>query len=253
MRKKTIFWMLALLVLSVASVNAQVTIGSMDDPHGGAVLDLSKASGSNVGFLLPRISLTNVNTWQIGGDKTQGVGMVVYNINNDIAGGDGSGIYIWEGNAWKRLKISGDDVCPRIVKDFENHTYPTGWFGIAGCWMTQNLRSTGTLHGSIWQTIPQGVNSSNANSPYYYFPNAMVDTIAHPEYGLLYTWAAANIGTDPTESGDAFSGTVSTRQGICPIGWHLPSDYEWNQLEIEIATNQGNYSDQTAAYAVVLP
>ncbi|MDR0863766.1 MAG: fibrobacter succinogenes major paralogous domain-containing protein, partial [Candidatus Symbiothrix sp.] len=38
-------------------------------------------------------------------------------------------------------------------------------------------------------------------------------------------------------------------QGICPSGWHLPSDYEWNQLEKEIATNPSPYADQTTPLA----
>jgi uncharacterized protein (TIGR02145 family) len=250
MTKTAILLALTFIMMSAASVNAQVTIGSMDDPHGGAVLDLSKASGNSIGFLLPRVSLENANTWQIGGDKAQGIGMVVYNTNNDVAGGDGSGIYTWNGYAWTRIKTGAEDACPRVIKDSENYTYLTGWFGAAGCWMTQNLRSTQTYHGSTLQTIPRGENSGSENLPYYYFPSKEVNILAqHPEYGLLYTWAAANVGTDPMESSDAFANKVSTRQGICPIGWHLPSDYEWNQLEKEIATNPGNYSSQTTAYA----
>jgi hypothetical protein len=42
--------------------------------------------------------------------------------------------------------------------------------------------------------------------------------------------------------------TVS-RQGICPAGWHLPSDYEWILLEKEIATNPGSYSSYADSYA----
>ncbi|MDR0865754.1 MAG: fibrobacter succinogenes major paralogous domain-containing protein [Candidatus Symbiothrix sp.] len=135
------------------------------------------------------------------------------------------------------------------VTDAEGHIYTASEFGPAGCWMTQNLRSTWTMQGSTFRSIPKGINSGNANSPYYYFPNATVDTINHPEYGLLYTWAAANIGTSATEASDAFSGMASTRQGICPSGWHLPSDYEWNQLEKEIATNPSAYSTQNTPFA----
>ncbi|MDR1633217.1 MAG: fibrobacter succinogenes major paralogous domain-containing protein, partial [Dysgonamonadaceae bacterium] len=35
------------------------------------------------------------------------------------------------------------------------------------------------------------------------------------------------------------------RQGICPDGWTLPSDYDWNQLEKEIATYPGLYSTES--------
>ncbi|OQC44748.1 MAG: hypothetical protein BWX59_01711 [Bacteroidetes bacterium ADurb.Bin028] len=43
-------------------------------------------------------------------------------------------------------------------------------------------------------------------------------------YGVLYNWTAAMNGA---ESSDANPSGV---QGICPDGWHLPSDAEWTQL-----------------------
>jgi uncharacterized protein (TIGR02145 family) len=39
----------------------------------------------------------------------------------------------------------------------------------------------------------------------------------------LYTWTAASNG----QSGEKV-------QGICPEGWHLPSDEEWAELEINL-------------------
>jgi uncharacterized protein (TIGR02145 family) len=141
-------------------------------------------------------------------------------------------------------------VCGTAVQDSDENWYCTGDFGDAGEWMTMSLRSTQTYHGGTQQTIPQGINAEDANSAYYYYPNADETILTpHPEYGLLYTWAAANTGADPEEESDAFAGAVSTRQGICPAGWHVPSDYEWNELEREIATNPGKYSSQTTPYA----
>ncbi|MDR0864579.1 MAG: fibrobacter succinogenes major paralogous domain-containing protein [Candidatus Symbiothrix sp.] len=138
-----------------------------------------------------------------------------------------------------------DADCCSSVTDAEGNFYYAHQFGDAGCWMTQNLRSKYTMQGSTKQTITAGTNSSNANVALYYYPNAKLTTYNNnPTYGLLYTWAAANIGTSATEASDAFSGIASTRQGICPTGWHLPSDYEWNQLEKEIATNPSPYSNQ---------
>ncbi|MDR0866376.1 MAG: fibrobacter succinogenes major paralogous domain-containing protein [Candidatus Symbiothrix sp.] len=139
-------------------------------------------------------------------------------------------------------------ICSSVT-DAEGHSYLASAFGTAGCWMTQNLRSTWTMQGSTFRSITKGNNENNENAAFYYFPRATVDTIDHPEYGLLYTWAAANVGTSATEVSDAFSGKVSNRQGICPSGWHLPSDYEWNQLEKEIATNPTPYADHTTPLA----
>jgi hypothetical protein len=101
---KVFYLALTLIVLSAASMNAQVTIGSLDNPHLGAVLDLSKATGTTgLGFLLPRFNLdmNQLSEWQLDGTKTDGLGMMIYNTNNT---GEGSGVYIWNGSQWSPVK-----------------------------------------------------------------------------------------------------------------------------------------------------
>jgi hypothetical protein len=52
---------------------------------------------------------------------------------------------------------------------------------------------------------------------------------------------------------------TTLRQGICPTGWHLPSDSEWSALEKEIALNPAAYASglpspyPAADYTVDLP
>ncbi len=77
-------------------------------------------------------------------------------------------------------------------------------------WIQENLRVTHTPDGS-------------AISGYAYIDNE--DSIA--KYGLLYTWDVAMNGSK--EEG---------AQGICPDGWHLPSDDEWKQLEKALGMTQ---------------
>ena len=43
-------------------------------------------------------------------------------------------------------------------------------------------------------------------------------------YGHLYTWAAAMNGAPSSMM------VPSGTQGVCPIGWHMPSDGEWGSL-----------------------
>jgi uncharacterized protein (TIGR02145 family) len=84
------------------------------------------------------------------------------------------------------------------------------------------------------------------------------------QQGLLYNWPAAT-GKQNTETNDqgqvagAVPGANEVEtvfesgdglkdgkiQGICPNGWHLPSDREWNELEKEIYTNPELYSYYT--------
>jgi uncharacterized protein (TIGR02145 family) len=116
--------------------------------------------------------------------------------------------------------------------------------------MTQNLRSTYTWKGNLKREITEGINVSNDyDAVSYYYPNANENILtSYPQYGLLYTWGAANIGTVTMETVNAFPNKPSDRQGICPEGWVIPSDYDFNQLEKEIATNPGLYSSQTETF-----
>ncbi|MDR0680637.1 MAG: fibrobacter succinogenes major paralogous domain-containing protein, partial [Dysgonamonadaceae bacterium] len=52
-----------------------------------------------------------------------------------------------------------------------------------------------------------------------------------------------------TEAVNAFPNKSSDRQGICPDGWVIPSDYDFNQLEEEIASHPDLYSSQTTPFA----
>ena len=98
------------------------------------------------------------------------------------------------------------------VKDVDNNEYNTVQIGDQ-CWMKENLR-TSTTTG----------NTYHANN------NADNDEA----YGLLYDWTAVMQGA--TSSGANPSGV----QGICPTGWHVPSDAEWMQMEMELGMSQSD-------------
>ncbi len=49
------------------------------------------------------------------------------------------------------------------------------------------------------------------------------------EYGGLYTWDEA-MGYSSSVSVPSVEGP----QGVCPIGWHIPSDYEWMCMEMNL-------------------
>ena len=51
-------------------------------------------------------------------------------------------------------------------------------------------------------------------------------TADYRTYGVLYNWSAAMNGAATSNT------TPSDVQGVCPSGWHLPSDAEWKQLEM---------------------
>lgn len=133
-----------------------------------------------------------------------------------------------------------------VVTDYEGHSYSTQLYGTK-CWMKANLYTT---HYSDGTSIAAGtapanppVFHSSTVVPYYYppyknIPVPVVDAAARiGAWGYLYNWAAASNGQ-----------TGEIVQGICPNGWHLPTQAEWQSLNSLhtakqlAATSQWEYS-----------
>ena len=95
------------------------------------------------------------------------------------------------------------------VADIDNYVYKTIQIG-AQWWMAENLRTTryadGTLISGVYNYEDEDSNAHN--------------------YGRLYTWDAVMNGTGSSNS------NPSGVQGVCPEGWHVPSNAEWQQLEM---------------------
>ena len=110
------------------------------------------------------------------------------------------------------------DSCGGLtVADCDGNVYHTVPIG-QQCWMRENLRTTHYADGTA---IAFGSGSSTS-TPYLYAPNGQDITV--PEYGYLYNWVAAMHGAASSET------NPSGVQGVCPTGWHLPSNAEWLQL-----------------------
>jgi hypothetical protein len=98
--KKGIFCWLMLIILSIASVDAQVRIGGTDNPNPSAILDLNvdnTDAGNTKGLALPRVTLTS--TTGNGGITNAIKGLLVYNIEGAVP----AGTYYFDGSNWNRL------------------------------------------------------------------------------------------------------------------------------------------------------
>ena len=81
------------------------------------------------------------------------------------------------------------------------------------CWMAENLNYDSGCSTSTWVDYSdEGWCGCYLNNP----DNCNT-------YGLLYQWSAAM--NSSTTEGD---------QGVCPVGWHLPTDDDWKELEMEL-------------------
>jgi len=106
--------------------------------------------------------------------------------------------------------------CPNAptVMDYDGNTYNTLQIG-QQCWMAENLRTT---HYSDGTAISLG-DGYTTTVAYYYIPETPL------EYGYLYNWKAVMRNSSSSQS------NPSGVQGVCPTGWHVPSNAEWSELE----------------------
>lgn len=115
-------------------------------------------------------------------------------------------------------------VCPihngvpgeTLVDSRDGNEYATVTIG-EQTWMAENLRYEGD--------IALGTSLSNTRA-YRYYPVGDENNVRR--YGYLYNWIAAM-------NGESSSNAVpSGVQGICPDGWHLPSNAEWSMLQFAV-------------------
>ncbi len=117
------------------------------------------------------------------------------------------------------------------MSDIDDNTYKTIQIGDQ-VWMAENLRVT---------TYADSTAIPLMEDPYAWSKNDWDDTaycwydndISYREiYGAYYTWGAAMHGAVTSDA------NPSGVQGVCPDGWHLPSDYEWKELEMHLGLSQ---------------
>lgn len=131
-------------------------------------------------------------------------------------------------------------------------------FGAAGRWMTTNLAATaydGITHRAGRTLTGPTLNAGDmADVAIWCYPDggsAGTDNTAytnHPHIGYLYTWDAATAGKGGADGlgnivNERGSNAYARVQGVCPAGWHLPSDYEWTELENAIIRNTTLYAN----------
>jgi len=110
------------------------------------------------------------------------------------------------------------------VKDFDGNVYKTAKI-CNQVWMAENLATTHYADGTpLVDGTGAGSIAGDYTTKYWFVYDD--DPANKATYGLLYTWAAAMNGSASS------SANPSGVQGVCPSGWHIPSEAEWIQLEI---------------------
>ncbi|MDZ4204701.1 MAG: fibrobacter succinogenes major paralogous domain-containing protein [Bacteroidales bacterium] len=135
-------------------------------------------------------------------------------------------LIIWDGKAsypdtystLAKIKIiatsSGSGVScvgAPTVTDIDGNVYNTVQIGTQ-CWLKQNLKTTRYRNGAniVFPGSDNTAWQNNTTGAYAWYNN---DIQWKNIYGGLYNWYA-----------------LTNTNGLCPTGWHVPSDAEWTQL-----------------------
>jgi uncharacterized protein (TIGR02145 family) len=101
-----------------------------------------------------------------------------------------------------------------VVRDFDGNSYATVSIGNQ-VWTVENLRSThykngspipNIIDGNEWSVLTTGAYTDYGADGYNQFESS-------PKFGKLYNGYA-----------------VSSSEGLCPSGWHVPSESDWLDL-----------------------
>jgi len=139
---------------------------------------------------------------------------------------------VFDGNSYVRLNMSElvsmiqtmesqldalEFVCGSSYS-YDGHDYATVLIG-GQCWFAENLRSENYTDGSV---IPADLDdaawsATTAGAVTVYDEGGSNEGTNLATYGRLYNWYA-----------------VDDARGLCPSGWHVPTDGEFMTLEMEL-------------------
>ena len=204
----------------------QVMMGS-----GATQVDLGTQQMLSVPFALysngvdVRLSETG-DTLTIGGNSVIVPGISAANANNSNIPTSGLGVVVLPGNntcADQFINVVGCNGQTSLT--YDGRTYDLVEIG-GQCWFADNLATDQYRNGD---SIPTGLDNTTWQNTiagaYAIYNNDPANDVT---YGKLYNWYT----------------TVDTR-GLCPAGWHVPSDCEWMYLEGSLGMS---VNDQVLAY-----
>ena len=247
--KTKIFTLVTLAFLGLSTTHAQVGIGTTT-PDASAALDITSTSG---GLLIPRLTSAQRDVL-----SNPAVGLIIFNITTNC-------LNHYIGAKW--LEVCGVELPLPAVLGSSFTTYTNGSENFSAnticqtklisagyssatcsgnvvvgantypvvhingqCWMQTNLKEAPTAPCAA--AINTGCNTWLNTSPgdigsWGYYNTGTTNgsagwatTEPAANEGLLYQWSAAMNGS-----------TDERAQGVCPTGWHIPSDCEWMYLE----------------------
>lgn len=129
-----------------------------------------------------------------------------------------------------------DGLIRNAVHDIDGNSYDAVRVGNQ-VWMASNLKTSHYADGTEIPLFNGNTEDIYRMNPLRFYPDENSSNVN--DYGYLYTWTAVLNGESPS------SLNPSGVQGICPQGWHLPSNAEWEEL-IATVTQKVQYGESVA-------
>ncbi len=184
---------------------------------------------------------TSVNPTIAGSHTSDGTGTGTYTSNiSGLANGTTYYVRAYATNSAGTAYGTQIEFCTSIA-DVEGNIYRVVKIGNQ-LWMAENLRTT--------------KYNDDTNIPYV-TDNATWSTLTTP----AYCWYANNIAYKPTH-GALYNWITITTDRLCPTGWHVPTDSEFNTMELYLGipadqinnwgwrgTNEGSEMKSTTGWA----
>jgi len=210
------------------------SVSDIPNSHSGYQYGCTTKPGASVPYPIPNYQYfcTFADADEFGGGGFCGDGICQNNIEV------GSTIIPWENsnNCYKDCSSYVEDEEGDEDEDEENPVFNPGPDPNSGCtdiqykgktyqvvmindqcWMAQNLNVGTRINSNADQ------NSAGVIQKYCY-DNLEINCDI---YGAFYQRGTIIQGVD----------SEFNNQGICPSGWHIPTDYEWHELESSLATS----------------
>lgn len=124
-----------------------------------------------------------------------------------------------------------------VLVDINGNIYTTVEIGDQ-TWMAQNLKVTRYADGAqipFIDKLESWFHITREDKAYSWYDDRVSNGFT---YGALYTWAATVRGLEVSDL------NPSGIQGVCPDGWHVPSDNEWKQLEMYLGMDISEANDE---------
>jgi len=156
--------------------------------------------------------VTGLTATLTAGTLTNGSGSITYIITGTPSSA---------GTAYFALNIGGQNCFlnrtvgivsnPGAGVTFNGYTYSSVVLGNGQEWMAENLRTTAYANGDPIPNVTDGLQWCNLTTGAWAHYND--DSQYENPYGKLYNWY-----------------TVADPRNVCPVGWHVPSESEWNNF-----------------------